>query len=130
MVAAAGNSGPGLNTVNYPAKFNEVIAVAAMDENNAIASFSSRGAEVNIAAPGTSIYSTYNNSDYMTLNGTSMAAPHVTGSIALKLQLNPGLSPLQIMDQLKRTANYLPNATPEEQGAGLVDAYKLVYSDN
>ncbi|MCL6473384.1 MAG: S8 family serine peptidase [Firmicutes bacterium] len=124
MVAEVGNNGPGLGTVNYPAKFSEVVAVAATDENNAIAPFSSRGPEVDIAAPGTNIYSTSNNGDYATLSGTSMAVPHVTGAIALKLQLNPELSPLQIMDELKKTANYLPNATPEEQGAGLVDAFK------
>ncbi len=124
MVAAAGNNGPGLGTVDYPAKFNEVIAVAATDENNAITPFSSRGKEVDVAAPGTNIYSTFNNGNYATLSGTSMAAPHVTGAVALKLQLDPGLTPMQIMDELKKTANYLPNATEEEQGAGLVDAYK------
>lgn len=61
---------------------------------------------------------------YTTFSGTSVAAPHVTGAIALKLQLSPGLSPQQVLDELKKTANYLPNATPEEQGAGLVDAFK------
>lgn len=124
MVAAAGNGGPGLGTVNYPAKFSEVIAVAATDENNAITPFSSRGKEIDIAAPGINIYSTFNNGSYATLSGTSMAAPHVTSAVALKLQLNPGLTPMQIMDELKKTANHLPNATEEEQGAGLVDAFK------
>lgn len=128
MVASAGNGGPGLNTVTYPAKFSEVIAVAASDENNVIAPFSSRGLEVDIAAPGTNIYSTYNNSRYATLSGTSMSAPHVTGAIALELQLNPNLTPAQVVDRLKRTAHYLPNAMAEEQGAGLVDALALVNS--
>lgn len=126
MIAAAGNDGPGLNTVNYPAKFNEVVAVSAIDENSVIAFFSSRGPEIDVAAPGNNIYSTYNNSRYMILSGTSMAAPHVTGATAVKLQLSPGLTPTQIMDILKKTANYLPNVTSAEQGAGLVDAYNLV----
>ncbi|MBS3908153.1 MAG: S8 family peptidase [Actinobacteria bacterium] len=126
IVAAAGNNGPGLNTVNYPARFNEVIAVAATDENNLVTSFSSRGPEIDVAAPGSNIYSTFNNGGYATLNGTSMAAPHVTGAVALKLQINPELTPLQILEQLKRTASYLQNTTPEEQGSGLVDAAKLI----
>lgn len=124
MVAAAGNNGPGLDTVNYPAKFSEVIAISATDENNLVTSYSSRGPEIDIAAPGNNIYSTYNSGGYATFSGTSVAAPHVTGTIALKLQLNPGLSPQQVLDELKKTANYLPNATPEEQGSGLVDAFK------
>ncbi|MDI6716229.1 MAG: S8 family peptidase [Actinomycetota bacterium] len=127
MVASAGNNGLGTSsTVGYPAKFEEVIAVAAIDEHDAITAWSSRGPEVDIAAPGHGIYSTYKDSSYTSLSGTSMAAPHVTGAIALKLQLIPGLTPPQVMDLLKRTAKHIPNATPQEQGAGLVDALALV----
>jgi len=126
MVAAAGNNGPGANTVSYPAKFYEVIAVSATNENDIVTSWSSRGPEVDIAAPGVGIYSTYKGSTYEGLNGTSMAAPHVTGAAALKLQQNPTLTPSQALGLLKQTANSLPNMTPEEQGAGLVDAYNLI----
>lgn len=128
MVAAAGNGGPGTSTVEYPAKFNEVIAVSATDENNAITIWSSRGSEIDIAAPGNNIYSTFVNSTYGTLSGTSMAAPHVTGAIALKLSSSPGLTPTSILNLLRSTATGLPNASPEEQGAGLVDALKLLNS--
>jgi subtilisin family serine protease len=85
VVAAAGNSGPGDNTVGYPAGFANVIAVSATDSNNNIASFSSRGPQVDLAAPGVSIYSTYKRSSYGTLSGTSMASPHVAGTAALVL---------------------------------------------
>ncbi len=105
VVAAAGNSGPADNTVNYPARYPEVIAVAATDQNDALASFSSRGPEVDVAAPGVSILSTYKGSWYATLSGTSMATPHVAGTAALVRAQWGAVSPAGVRQHLIDTAD-------------------------
>lgn len=112
MVAAAGNSGPGDNTVEYPAKYEEVIAVSATGDNDAVASFSSRGPEIEMAAPGAGIYYTYKGGGYQTHSGTSMAAP---------LVIKKGIKVIQnIRSELQTTADKI--GSPELYGYGLVDA--------
>jgi thermitase len=81
LVAAAGNSS---STVpSYPAYYKNTIAVASTDSNDLISYFSNYGLWVDVAAPGSSIYSTYKGSSYATLSGTSMATPHVAGVAGL-----------------------------------------------
>lgn len=85
-VCAAGNDGdgdPSTNEVGYPAKYSEAIAVAATNQDDVTTTFSSEGSEVEVAAPGKDIYSTYYQNGYETLDGTSMACPHVAGTVAL-----------------------------------------------
>ncbi|WP_047154218.1 S8 family peptidase [Aneurinibacillus tyrosinisolvens] len=81
MVASAGNNGKELE---YPARYPEVIAVGAIDEKGNLASFSSRGRGMNVA-PGVNIFSTWLKGGYKTLDGTSMAAAHISGAAALQI---------------------------------------------
>lgn len=92
VVAAAGNSGPALNTISYPAADPNVVAVAAFDSSGITASFSSRGIndndwtiearEIEFIAPGVSVESTLNDGCYAVYSGTSMATPHISGIAA------------------------------------------------
>lgn len=125
QVAAAGNSGPGSNTVNYPGKYPEVIAVAATDSSDQVPSWSSRGPEVDIASPGKDIYSTYLKNGYKIMSGTSMSSPHVAGVVALRLLLHPEETPAQIELILENNFDALP-FDPTLVGAGLVNAYKVI----
>jgi len=79
LVAASGNEGS--QTPDYPSAYPEVIAVGAVDSNDQPPSWSNRGVEV--SAPGVGIFSTYPDDVYTTMSGTSMAAPHVSGVVAL-----------------------------------------------
>ncbi|XKE51404.1 S8 family peptidase [Sutcliffiella horikoshii] len=110
VVAAAGNSGSffGLiNTIGYPARYDSVIAVGAVDSNNNRASFSSVGSQLEVMAPGVSINSTLPGNQYGELNGTSMASPHVAGAAALLLAQNPNLTNVEVRERLRSTATNL-----------------------
>jgi subtilisin family serine protease len=96
FVAAAGNDGVNLD-VNpfYPAAYDldNIVTVAATNHNDALASFSNYGVHsVDIAAPGVDILSTLPNNNYGSFSGTSMAAPHVVGALALVLDRYPGIT--------------------------------------
>lgn len=121
MVCAAGNSGPGPNTVGYPARYIETIAVAAVDERDSVPNFSSRGREIAVSAPGVDVLSTWPGRRYRKSSGTSMAAPHVTGAVALLLEADPALTPSEVKSILQSTSVPVAGAGPDEQGAGVVD---------
>ena len=122
VVCAAGNdSGP----VNYPAKYPEAIAVSASDSSDKIASFSSRGPEIHVIAPGVNITSCKKGGGFTTMSGTSMASPHVAGLAALAVGAGAD-TPDKVRAALKAAATPLPGLKPTDQGNGLVDALKLV----
>ena len=151
IVAAAGNSGTlsgkGKNVI-YPAKFASVIAVGATDSGDKRASFSSTGPEVELAAPGVSVYSTWNDNTsysnpqpvcdafgncYKYGSGTSMASPHVAGVAALVIAtgVNDTNNNKRINDEVRKvmndTAQDLGSAGRDFQfGYGLVSAAAAV----
>jgi len=128
VVVSAGNNGPDMGTITSPGCAKNAITVGAVDSNNDVPSWSSRGptddgrVKPDILAPGVSIVSTWNDNSFKSLSGTSMSTPFVTGIIALLLEKKPSLKPFQIKDILKSTAVDL-GLDENTQGSGRVDAY-------
>lgn len=155
VVFAAGNEGPGDNTLNPYSVAPWVIGVAAGNKDGStLADFSSRGIvgdplyRPTITAPGVDIVSTRAlntvlpilgapsdiNLDpawipyYTTMSGTSMATPQVAGICALLLSAKPSLTPAQIKAALVNTATPMPSYGPHQVGAGYVNAYAAIQS--
>ena len=130
-VIAAGNSGN--RVVSSPACASKAIAVSAVDSSDNRAYFSSYGNALKdhgVAAPGVKIYSTIPNENYASWSGTSMATPHVSATVALMLQENPNLTPVNIRSIIFSSANCLNNkygaCSNIYIGYGRVDALKAV----
>ena len=142
-VIAAGNDGQG---VTSPGCASGAIAVGAVDSTNNVLYWSGRGPALDIVAPGNNIYSTVIGG-YKYMSGTSMATPHVTGTIALLLETNPNLTTNQVKTALYSTTNptnkcykcslwlgyncYRQIETPctsNITGVGVIDAYKSYLS--
>ena len=129
LLAAAGNEGNNGDgscdeeTMTYPATHESVVAVAAMNEDDALASFSSVGSAVDLLAPGTNVASTTVGNRYAEANGTSVACPFVTGVAALLWETGEwdGPGPNEaVRDVLTSTAETVLDTC--EEGHGLVDA--------
>lgn len=121
-VAAVGNRGG----VKYPAVYNEFLGVAATNDEDEIAGFSSTGDGVDVAAPGVDIYAPVLDG-YETQSGTSMAAPHASGTVAQVIA--NGVPPTEAATRVIETAEDLGHS-PNQQGAGLVDVAAALGTDS
>jgi large repetitive protein len=135
VIAAAGNANSTTSAFS-PANCDGVITVAATTKAGARASYSNYDARVDIAAPGggngSFVWSTYNSGttesagpNYAGLQGTSMAAPHVAGVVALMLSLSPNLTWSEVRALLQSTATPFPVATDQDIGPGILNAGAL-----
>lgn len=136
FVLAAGNDGSD-GSVGSPASADAGLAVGAVDRDDELADFSSRGPRVgddalkpDITAPGVDIVAARSadgfigdpvGDRYVTLSGTSMATPHVAGSAALLAQQHPGWRADRLKATLMAAAKPHPDQTAYQQGAGRVD---------
>lgn len=131
FVVAGGNSGTGYQTIGTPGVAEKAITVAASDNFDVVAQFSSRGPthdfmmKPDITAPGVSILSSVLGNQLESLSGTSMASPHVAGAAALLLQQNPDWSPEIIKSVLMQNVVKI-GQNSFEQGAGRVDVFKAI----
>lgn len=139
LVAAAGNGGDGDPTTNeviYPAKYDEAIAVAAVERDGRVASYSASGAEVELSAP-TDVQTTGKDGGYGGFGGTSAATPHVAGAAALSLARSGAAADGDANVTEAGTARVRLRATAEElsaqsgerdteYGFGMVDAAQVV----
>ena len=144
VVSAAGNAGPDRETIGMPAKTEAGIAVGATDHReDEVASFSSRGPTISerlvkpdVVAPGVDISAANAGADadsdaYQELSGTSMAAPHVSGLVAMILEAEPETTPDETKDALVSTSDRVsgPDDSVYDKGAGQVNATRAVASD-
>lgn len=125
VVAAAGNDYGG--SVSYPAAYEEVLAVSALDPDGSLAAYSNVGAEIELCAPGSSVLSAVNWDEYDEFSGTSMASPVVAGVAGLAIS-QWGTDNNDTRLHLKNTAADVGLAA-HEQGDGRVDADAAVNTD-
>jgi subtilisin family serine protease len=132
FVAAAGNeSNDNDESPVFPTSYDSqsIISVAATDRRNRLANFSNYGeTSVDIGAPGVDIYSTVPNNRYDSYSGTSMAAPQVTGAIALLAAAKPGLTAAELKTAILATAQPIPALAGKVATGGLLNVHEALRS--
>ncbi len=126
FVAAAGNEGT--SQMQYPAGYNNALAVAAVEpDGQTLTNFSSYGNWVDVAAPGRSILSTVRNNRYASFSGTSMATPHVAGLAGLMSSVAV-LSVNELRQSIRNNVRFVPGLQGKVQTSGVIDAYATLQS--
>lgn len=133
VVAAGNDSSNNDRTPDYPSSYalDNIVSVAASTRNESLASFSNYGSGmVDLAAPGQDILSLGHTSDssYVVKNGTSMAAPHVSGALALLRARFPSETPRQLINRLLRGVDRLPAYRTRVQTGGRLNVAKALAS--
>jgi subtilisin len=123
IVASSGNDGR-RGFIDYPARFPQTISVGALNKKGGIATFSNRGKQIDVYAPGESIVSTWPNRRYNEMNGTSMATSHVTGILALVLSVRPRLTPLQVKRLIAGAQVPMIGQSKKARSPGRIDAVR------
>lgn len=134
FIAAAGNAAHDNDTgnKNYPSSYDldNIIAVAATDHNDDMASFSSYGATtVDLGAPGVNIYSTAPGNSYRSLNGTSMATPHVAGAVSLILSECADLESNVLKQVIMNTADPVASLDGKTVTGGRLNVHQALLHD-
>lgn len=128
IVAAAGNSNN--DTAEYPASYPYVLSIAATNENDQKADFSTYGNAVDLAAPGTSVFTTWGyNEGYGFNNGTSFSTPLTAGAVALVLASHPEWNAQQAAQQVRISADNIDNLNPTyryQLGKGRLNAFQAL----
>ena len=132
-ICAAGNSGNDSDVKPlFPAAYplDNILAVAATDEQDQLAKFSNYGLQsVDLAAPGVKTYSTMPNGEYGFKSGTSMATPHVSGAASLILTKFPELSNEELKDRLMFSSDRLPQLEGKVVSNGRLNLHKALEND-
>lgn len=102
MITASGNDG--VNDPMYPAMYEEVLTVGAVNENRDVSFFSNYGHHIDVTAPGEQIPSTFPDDSYVVMSGTSMATPHVTGLAGLIRAIRPDLTNDEVYDVIRHSS--------------------------
>lgn len=124
-VASAGNGGG--TSYGYPASYDSVVSVGMVDANNQVPASSRQNDQVEFAAPGVAVYSTFRDGGYAYMSGTSMATPHVAAAAAVAWSAAPEKSNAQIRDVLRQTAYDLGDSGRDiATGFGLVQVSTAV----
>ncbi|WP_433016549.1 S8 family serine peptidase [Kribbella sp. CA-294648] len=142
FVIAAGNSGPGEGTIDSPGSADAALTVGAVDKQDQLAYFSSRGPRTgdgalkpDVTAPGVDIVAARSKDGeigdpvgdrYVMMSGTSMATPHTAGAAAILAQQHPGWKAAELKGALMASAKVAADQTTFDQGAGRIDVAKAI----